>query len=124
MTLEELKAPVLLPCPFCGGEAEIITRDVEPQGDPWYGSKEEQFPACKTCGCCLFDQHFHEGFCEEDKKNPINAITAWNTRADLVAPLVEALREIASGDCVKAGEFSRDVAREALAQFEKGGADG
>ena len=25
----------LKPCPFCGGTQEIVTRDVEPQGDSW-----------------------------------------------------------------------------------------
>jgi len=74
--------PELLPCPFCGGEAEVIKRDVEPQGDPWYGGKDEQFPACKKCGCCLFDEYFHEGFYEEDYKKPLRAIAAWNTRPE------------------------------------------
>lgn len=69
----------LLPCPFCGGKAEIVVRDVEPQGDPWYGGKEERFVLCE-CGCCLFDKYFHDGFWEEDKNNPVNTTAAWNTR--------------------------------------------
>ena len=65
----------LLPCPFCHGEAKVVKRDVEPQGDPWYGKKEEIFVECDNCGACLFDQYFHEGFLTESE-----AITAWNTR--------------------------------------------
>ena len=65
----------LKPCPFCGGEANIVTRDVEPQGDSWYGTKEETFVQCKSCGCCLFDEVFHSGFCEN-----CDAIESWNRR--------------------------------------------
>jgi hypothetical protein len=31
----------LKPCPFCGSGAEIVTKDVEPQGDSWYGKRIE-----------------------------------------------------------------------------------
>lgn len=65
----------LKPCPFCGGEAEIVKRDVEPQGDPWYGKKIELFVGCKECGACLFDECFHEGFGSEEQ-----AMSAWNKR--------------------------------------------
>ena len=67
----------LLPCPFCGGKAAVVTRDVEPQGDPWYGKKLETFSMCKSCGCCLFDEYFHDGFDNEEE-----AIAAWNRRAE------------------------------------------
>lgn len=67
---EELK-----PCPFCGGKAKVVNRDVEPQGDTWYGKKIELFIECTDCGACLFDECFHEGFYNEEQ-----AITAWNTR--------------------------------------------
>lgn len=64
-------------CPFCGGETpSVVIRDVEPQGDPWYGQKKEQFVECGNCGCCLFDRNFHEGFYDKN-----DAIAAWNTRA-------------------------------------------
>ena len=70
--MDELK-----PCPFCGSaNVHVVTRDVEPQGDPWYGRKDETFAECKDCGCTLFDRAFHEGFC-----NKSNAIAAWNSRA-------------------------------------------
>lgn len=65
----------LLPCPFCGGEAHVVIRDVEPQSDPYYRGKTEEFAECKKCGCTLFDQAFHEGF-----ENRTSAITAWNRR--------------------------------------------
>jgi Lar family restriction alleviation protein len=65
----------LLPCPFCGGEAKITARDVEPQGDPWYGKNIQTFVICTNCGACLFDDYFHDGFTDERK-----AIAAWNRR--------------------------------------------
>lgn len=65
----------LADCPFCGGEASIVTRDVEPQGDPWYGQRRETFPLC-GCGAALFDGYFHEGFASKE-----DAVVAWNKRA-------------------------------------------
>ena len=65
----------LKPCPFCGKTPKIVNKDVEPQGDPWYGSKCEDFILCE-CGCCLFDGAFHEGFWKIDERG----IQAWNNR--------------------------------------------
>lgn len=76
MNTEQERAE-LLPCPFCGGTPEIVERDVEPHGDPWYGRKFEKFVECE-CGACLFDEAFHEGFYSEEK-----AVEAWNRRAAL-----------------------------------------
>lgn len=69
----------LKPCPFCGEIPEIETRDVEPQGDSWYGRKDETFVLCK-CGACLFDDHFHEGF-GTSPEGEARAVAAWNRRA-------------------------------------------
>jgi hypothetical protein len=66
----------LKPCPFCGGTPELVTRNVEPQGDPWYGKKMETFVLC-DCGACLFDGAFHEGFWDAETR----AIAAWNRRS-------------------------------------------
>lgn len=95
--MTEQEQAKLKPCPFCGGEAQIVTRDVEPQGDPWYGGKSETFPECTNCGAVKFNDFWHDGFWEEDKTKPVNAIKAWNTRADpeakqVIAALVEALQ--------------------------------
>lgn len=65
----------LKPCPFCGATPIIERRDVEPQGDPWYGDKVVRFVLCE-CGVSLFDRYFHEGFDSNEE-----AIAAWNTRA-------------------------------------------
>jgi hypothetical protein len=65
----------LKPCPFCGGKPEVVTRNVEPQGDPWYGRKMETFVLC-DCGACLFDGAFHEGFWDAETR----AVEAWNRR--------------------------------------------
>lgn len=64
----------LSPCPFCGGTPAVVTRDVEPQNDPWYGATICTFVLC-DCGACMFDKYFHDGFCEE-----ADAVAAWNTR--------------------------------------------
>ena len=65
----------LKPCPFCGGKADITTRDVEPQNDAWYSGSIQTFIICRECGCCLFDLCFHDGFCNE-----VEAADAWNQR--------------------------------------------
>lgn len=93
-------AAALAPCPFCGGTPRIVTRDVEPQGDPWYGRKDEMFVLC-DCGACLFDGAFHEGFYDPETTAP----AAWNRRtaaSELVAgvqaeptELLHALQEAA-----------------------------
>ena len=87
----------LAPCPFCGQYPRIITKDVEPQGDPWYGSKYELFVIC-DCGACLFDGYFHEGF---GKNGETEAAIAWNRRAapdaaELSKPLVYTATQLAA----------------------------
>jgi len=76
ITMNDSK-PSLSPCPFCGRIPSVVRRDVEPQGDSWYGSRMELFVLC-DCGCCLFDADFHEGFGSE-----VDAISAWNKRYKL-----------------------------------------
>jgi hypothetical protein len=76
MTDEKRVSDEPLACPFCGGEASVVTQDVEPQGDPWYGKKLETFVRCTRCGATLFDIYFHEGF-----GSKAAAIAAWNRRS-------------------------------------------
>ena len=80
----------LKPCERCGATPEIVERDVEPQGDSWYGKRIERFILCK-CGACLFDEFFHEGFTSDDA-----AIEAWNRRAPSAAEreLRDCLRDV------------------------------
>ena len=66
----------LKPCPFCGGEARVVLRDVEPQGDPYYGEKMERFVQCQSCAAVVFNKYWHDGFYSKD-----DAVSAWNTRA-------------------------------------------
>jgi Lar family restriction alleviation protein len=92
MTLsrQQIEEIALLPCPFCGGEAVVERRDVEPQGDPWYGRKMEIIVICGTCAATLFDQCFHEGFTDNAA-----AIAAWNSRAALALQALDAGQPVA-----------------------------
>lgn len=80
----------LLQC-SCGGRPRIVTRDVEPQNDPWYGKKMETFVLCE-CGMCLFDGAFHEGFSSE-----ASACEAWNRRASTVPAASESRGSVPDG---------------------------
>jgi hypothetical protein len=101
----------LKPCPFCGGTPELVTRNVEPQGDPWYGKKMETFVLC-DCGACLFDGAFHEGFWDAETR----AIAAWNRRSlqrdtwmramEVAAKELERLASIVSGPHESDGEYA------------------
>ena len=63
----------LLPCPFCGGEAEIVggPENWTPTFYDPDGGGDPIAVVCKTCACGL---HFFDGYAE--------AIAAWNRRAD------------------------------------------
>ena len=61
-------APKLKPCPFCGGRAELR----EDHDNSWV--------ICPNCQISL------EGFEDSD-----DAVAAWNTRADLIPDLPDAL---------------------------------
>lgn len=112
----------LKPCPFCGGAASIVRRDVEPQGDPWYGQKKEDFPLCQ-CGACLFDGSFHEGFYDPAER----ALKAWNSRPTedalqaKLAIAIEALEWIQltpKWSASSSGKAASDAARDALSRIK------
>lgn len=63
-----------LPCPFCNGEAAITST--------LYGYPASHWVKCGNCGAC-----------STNYSNRGSALTAWNTRANADARLVEALRE-------------------------------
>lgn len=95
----------LLLCPFCGKTPRIVTRDVEPQGDSWYGRKDETFVLCE-CGACLFDGAFHEGFWDADTRAP----EAWNRRIERLGAGVEPVLWMIVG---------KDGARQAECTYEE-----
>lgn len=77
------KKPELLPCPFCGGEAEVIINK----------SKEGQTSDvhCSLCSCrkVLLKHPSYEGNIEQD------AIDNWNTRTPIEndeAIIIETIR--------------------------------
>ncbi len=76
------KAPELLPCPFCGGEAEMRERMDENIWD--HSTVKWVSVGCKNIDCDL------QGFDWPEDVEP-NAVALWNTRADQQA--IEATRE-------------------------------
>ena len=101
--------PVLLPCPFCGGEAEV-----ERSGT----NRRSHIIACTDCGCRL------------ETGETWNAGSAWNTRqptqSDAVQAEIEALRHDLERQMTIANEQVNEVERlrEALAHIAFSGADG
>lgn len=82
-------APELLPCPFCGGEADLLYHGENDPPDPFCESWQV---ICGTCGAAPKCDFF----------NKEKAIAAWNTRADL-HPKVKALEwEKLSDNCYRA----------------------
>lgn len=84
------EAERLLPCPFCGGEAEV-----ERVGD----YRQSHIIACTECGCRL----------ETGEDAEWNRGNAWNTRAQSarMAALEDALREV-HDDLIMRAEFEGD----------------
>ena len=78
--VNDAQMPELLPCPFCGGPAEVVDID---EGENAGGS-------CVCCTTCLASGNVEFGFKE-------NFVSIWNQRVqapapDAVARLVEAAR--------------------------------
>lgn len=70
-------AGVLLPCPFCGGEAEYIER-----GNKQIGLKET-IVRCKKCGTGQKHKWFRYKFDFFYVRN--NTVLEWNTRAPILS---------------------------------------
>jgi Lar family restriction alleviation protein len=67
----------LLPCPFCGGEAQVFVREyTDDKGD--FGN------AYVACGSCNAEQPY--------RLTRADAIARWNTRASVTNPDVERLQ--------------------------------
>jgi len=98
----------LKPCPFCGGASEI-----------WRANNgRTAWVACMGKCAVLVSKEY---------TTDAEAITAWNTRADLhdatdvqLAKAVEALRKIADQPDYRLPK-PQDTARAVLAEIEKGG---
>jgi len=71
-------------CPFCGGEANTEIRHSRIDG-----VKDRHFPSCLNGDCPAF---IVEPYVTYSTKR--EALTAWNTRANADARLVEALRAV------------------------------
>lgn len=67
----------LKPCPFCGGDAEIIYRESAARPPNW----DKSFVQCRRCEA--------ESNWEETIEQ---AITAWNTRHSPVTPVEEGIK--------------------------------
>jgi hypothetical protein len=69
-----MKNQNLVRCPFSGHTPEVVRKDVNPQGDPWFSGKTIYFVECQ-CGVALFNGKLHEGF-----DDPRAAADTWNSR--------------------------------------------
>lgn len=73
----------LLPCPFCGGEAEIRERKVH--YDDWFGKNYRLMyrAKCAECGASIGEwEPALRHVCENGKE--YGAVVSWNTRAQTV----------------------------------------
>lgn len=131
-TLDKLSAAATqgewLPCPFCGGQAQITER---PQS-----SKDTGFFCAISCFCGGYSAHAHQhGIAETKEAARHEAIAAWNTRTgQLVAvqpddATVERVKDAIGtslaydiGMDVRAGSLTDDekrkLARKAIAAME------
>jgi len=85
--------PKLMPCPFCGGNAEVFYNDYSDYPDHWYYDV-----VCEDC--------IQESAIKED------AIKAWNTRAPVPNP------ETSSGSAMSATQMSSSDADKTREAFE------
>lgn len=65
--------PRLLPCPFCGGPAEVQSMEI---------GKIRFAVHCPRAGCCLGPQFYFP----DDRNARRRAIAAWNMRAPVAPP--------------------------------------
>jgi len=72
----------LKPCPFCGGEAEIIQRKVH--HSDWFGKNYRTMyrAKCKSCGAAVGKLAACEYYRDESTGDEWGAIVDWNARAE------------------------------------------
>lgn len=85
--------PELLPCPFCGGEAERTT--IEEEGDNFGGD-------VITCKRCFASSHVEFGFKE-------NIVSHWNTRTDLISTRTYEDGVMAAAELVPPGNTRNEI---------------
>lgn len=101
-------APKLLPCPFCGG-TKLSVFPPNCKEDDEYDPKDNAQPVvrCYTCFAEILGKTW-----DHDMKS---AVTAWNTRADLIPAMLEAARREALEEAAKLiDDFRRDPAHAGL----------
>ena len=75
--VNDAQMPELLPCPFCGGPAEVVDID---EGENAGGS-------CVCCTTCLASGNVEFGFKE-------NFVSIWNRRVQAPAPATDAVAQM------------------------------
>lgn len=67
-------AGVLLPCPFCGGQAQFVRKDIKTNRRTWC---DAVYVRCKVC-----DSRVGRVLCnDDDSAQDEKAVSAWNARA-------------------------------------------
>lgn len=82
-------APKLLPCPFCGGTNLFVFTPTCTERSPYNPADNAQpVVRCLTCYAEVMGKTWDH--------SKATAVTAWNTRADLIPAMIEAARQEAA----------------------------
>ena len=84
----------LLPCPFCGGHAEIRPRKVHHKD--WFGKDYRMFyrVRCKNCGASVGRIAACEYHRDERTGEEWGAVIDWNTRAERTCEIVDFIEHV------------------------------
>lgn len=92
----------LLPCPFCGGAAEVYPEEESFTGSGYYVSCfQPAFPVTE-CYCAVGENYDRDAMPEHVFPTKEAAIAAWNTRNDPLRRAAEAVLRVVANKNVSA----------------------